>query len=415
MSCIVVKRQLAVATLLALALPAVAQEVRPLGRPGDWARTSAGAVLDGQLYTVEESGVLYATDIGSAAWRQIGGRDFVGTDLVFAAGGSLYTIERSGTLYSVNPRDGRWAQVGRPGDWRGTVAGAVLGDQLYTVERSGVLYVTDPRRGTWKQLGRPEFRDTRQVHASGGKLVLLDGQGNLAVVDPADGSRLSLGSPGGWRGATAGAIAGGRLYTVDAGGALSVTDLSSGERRPAGRAFAGTRHLFAAGDALLAIDGSGNLGRVALAPAGPRSGIAATSAPATAQAAPAAPATSGTFKATPAAFVGRWVGDLDATKADPAFAKQTAGAPKEILDMTLNLLGSMSMVVTAETVVMSAMGEASPPERYKVVSSSGSDLVIEDVEGEKKGTRITISFADARHFRMMEAGKENKAAYFRKE
>jgi hypothetical protein len=411
MSCIVVKRQLAVATILALALPAVAQEVRPLGRPGDWARTSAGVVLDGQLYTVEESGVLYATDIGSAAWRQIGGRDFVGTDFVFAAGGSLYTVERSGTLYSVNPRDGRWAQVGRPGDWRGTVAGAVLGDQLYTVERSGVLYVTDPRRGTWKQLGRPEFRDTRQLHASGGKLVLLDGQGNLAVVDPADGSRLPLGSPGGWRGATAGAMASGRLYTVDQGGALSVTDLSSGERRAAGRAFAGTRHLFAAGDALLAIDGSGNLGRVALAAAGRSDGIAAASAPI---AAPAR-AVAGTFKATPAAFVGRWVGDLDATKADAAFAKQTAGAPKDILDMTLNLLGSMSMVVTAETVVMSAMGEASPPARYKVVSSSGSDLVIEDVEGEKKGTRITISFADARHLRMLEAGQEAKAAYFRKE
>src|SRR5437867_8190971 len=43
-----------------------------VGRATDWKGTIAGTVLKGQLYTIEQSGVLYATNLATGAWKPLG-------------------------------------------------------------------------------------------------------------------------------------------------------------------------------------------------------------------------------------------------------------------------------------------------------------------------------------------------------
>lgn len=73
-----------------------------IGRQGDWQDTLAGATLGHLLFTIDASGALYATDLHTAEWDQLGGNDFAKTALLFAAGDALYTIETTGSLYRIN-------------------------------------------------------------------------------------------------------------------------------------------------------------------------------------------------------------------------------------------------------------------------------------------------------------------------
>ena len=49
---------------------------------------------------VENSGVLYETDLATGGWEEYGtADDFGGTKLLFSHGESVYRIEKSGGLY----------------------------------------------------------------------------------------------------------------------------------------------------------------------------------------------------------------------------------------------------------------------------------------------------------------------------
>ena len=133
-----------------------------VGPAGAWKQTLAGAVLDGRLYTVESSGVLYVTNLDTGAWKDVGKPEFANTRFMFASAGRLYTVETSGSLYRVDPADGTWALVGADGAFAAMTAGAVLHGQLFEVEKDGGLYAADLTTG--------ERRRDRQAAAGVGPL-----------------------------------------------------------------------------------------------------------------------------------------------------------------------------------------------------------------------------------------------------
>lgn len=236
-----------------------------VGPAGAWKGTVAGTVLDGRLYTVEASGALYVTNLGSGQWQQLGKAEFGDTKFMFAAGEKLYTIENNGTLYRVNPDDGGWVPLGPVGAWKGTVAGAVLDGRLYTVERAGGLWATDLGTGKWQAVGKPEFGKTKHLLAAGNRLYSIEGDGSLFRIDPADGSWAAVGPAGGWKSTVAGTVMNNQLYTVESNGGLWFTNVRTGDWKEIGKAeFGDTRFMFPAGGFVYTIEGSGSLYRVAV-------------------------------------------------------------------------------------------------------------------------------------------------------
>lgn len=230
-----------------------------LGKAGEWKDTIGVATLDSRLYTIEINGALYATDLSSGRWLQIGKAEFADTQFLFADGPSLYTIETNGALYRINPRDGSWRSVGETGAWKGTIAGTTLNGRIYTVEENGALFETNPANGSWKQLGKPEFARTRHMCASNGSLYTIE-DGGLYRVSSTDGSWGLVGKAEDWSGTRAVAVLAGTLFSANSNGALYRSMLATGGWVAVGKpVFGGTVYMFESGHRLYSIDGDGSL------------------------------------------------------------------------------------------------------------------------------------------------------------
>ena len=83
--------------------------------------------------------------------------------------------------------------MGKAGDWKNTIAGAVLGGKIYTVESGGVLYETDPSSGSWRAVGSPEFAKTRFFFSANGSLYSIETDGKLYQINPSTGSWSEVG------------------------------------------------------------------------------------------------------------------------------------------------------------------------------------------------------------------------------
>jgi hypothetical protein len=241
----------------------------PTGTPGAWERvgpaggwkgTRVGAILDDRLYTVETNGYLYATDLSTGTWRQVGQGEFGNTAFLFAAADNLYTIETDGSLYRVDRKKGSWARLGAAAAWKLTRAGAVLQGRLYTVESNGGLWATDLGTGRRVPIGKAEFGETAFLFAASTKLYTIETDGSLYWVDPKTGRWARVGAEGGWKNTRVGAVLKGRLYTVESNGYLYGTDLGSGQWKEVGKAeFGTTGFMFAAGGKLFTIEQDGSL------------------------------------------------------------------------------------------------------------------------------------------------------------
>ena len=218
----------------------------------------------GKLYSTEQNGGLYATDLDSGKWQQIGKPEFAETKFMVSVGQSLYTIETSGTLYWVSPDNGTWKQVGPGGEWKQTIAATSLDGQIFTIESGGALYATNPQTGKWRQLGERILANTRILFtARFTSLYTIDTDGSLSEVSPTDGTRTPIGEPGGWKRAFNGTVLNEQLYTVEKDGRLYVTNPRTGEHRTIGAAqFGMTRFMFPNGEKLYTIEESGNLYRI---------------------------------------------------------------------------------------------------------------------------------------------------------
>jgi hypothetical protein len=234
-----------------------------VGGDAEWKATTAGTIRNGALYTTESAGGLFVTELSDGTWRQLGKPDFAATKFLFSAGENLYTIASNGNLVRVDPATGARARVGAQGDWKNTIAAAVLNDRLFSAEADGILYCTNLADGTWQQIGNADFAATRFMLSERNSLYTIETDGTLYRVSPIDGSWAPIGERGAWKGAVGACVLAGRLYTAEKSGKLFSADLQSGRRNGIGNAdFGATRFMFPAGGNLYTIEDSGNLYRV---------------------------------------------------------------------------------------------------------------------------------------------------------
>lgn len=231
---------------------------------GNWVDTNALAVLNGDLYTIEKSGVMKRTNLSNGKVVAVGKADFANTRILVAGSGSLFTIDPNGNLNRINPEDGTWKQVGKAGDWAKSTAFAVLGDQLYTVESGGELYSTNTATGAWKQVGGPDFVRSKYLLTAGDQIYSIEQDGDLRAIDKATGAWKQIGNSGDWINTRLATSLNGKIYTIEGSpGSLLETDPKTGTWRQIGkkRDFR-TKYLFAAGSSLYSIEFEGKMYRV---------------------------------------------------------------------------------------------------------------------------------------------------------
>lgn len=361
--------------VFSLILPGQAGSWKQVGKPKAWAGTIAGVALNGKLYTVEQSGTLYATDPASGAWKQLGKPDFAATTLMMAVAGRLFTIEKDGSLYTIDPASAVWQRLGAAGSWAGTIAGVGLNGKLYTVEKSGSLYVTDPADGAWKQLGKPDFAATAFLLAAAGKLYSIEKDGSLYAIEPASGAPKRVGAAADWADTIAACGAPGAILTIERSGKLYATDPASGVWKQFGKAdFAATRFMFPCSGSLFTIEQDGSLYKVDIG------GTASAPEPAPAANAASTAAVAGNLTF---AFMGTWENE-----------------------------SGMTMRVTLDGITMSMNGKQIGPIPFQVITSNGNTLLIESNEPGRGPTRQEVVFLDGKRIQMGEQGRSDRTLTF---
>ncbi|HVX62806.1 MAG TPA: hypothetical protein VHC19_19460 [Pirellulales bacterium] len=162
-------------------------------------------------------------------------------------------------------QSGSWRQLGRAGEWKGTLAAAVLNDWIYTVDDKGGLYRTHPHTGQRTPLGKLDFANARFLFALGGSLYAIETDGTLYRVSAGNGARQQVGRSGDWSNAVAGAAwpfdaRDGMLLTVESDGGLYSTRPADGSRVRVGISqFRNVRFMFMANALLYTVESDGTL------------------------------------------------------------------------------------------------------------------------------------------------------------
>ncbi|MGD9874843.1 MAG: PQQ-binding-like beta-propeller repeat protein [Kiritimatiellia bacterium] len=383
-----------------------------VGKPGDWVNTVAGAVLDGKIYTVEQSGRLYATDPASGTWTAVGEAGFSGGTFLVALNGALYFFDGDGSIFRVDPSTGAREQVGRAGDWINTIAAAAPGGKICTVEASGKLYVTDPATGAWSGVGEADFGNTAFAVAVDGRLYTIEKGGAIYEVSVEDGSWKPAGNFVG--DVAAAAALNGQIYAAGLDGSLQVVDPASGEAATlAADGVANAQFIFACGNDLLMLDRAGNLFSVSTSSQATEAVPAA--APATSAPEAAAPVVSEALKAGELTFVfqGKWIGDTSTFEQDPNY-KTTLEFSPEIATSLLEMIRGVKMQVTLDGITMEVMGEKQGPYAYTIISAEDNRLTIETTDGPDAGSRADILFLDRNRIRLLPAGADAAKGMFLK-
>ena len=76
---------------------------KKLGK-AEWGKTLHAVADGGVLYSIENDGSFYATDLSNGAYRRIGKPDYQNTIGILAERGTVITLEKDGSLYRINPR-----------------------------------------------------------------------------------------------------------------------------------------------------------------------------------------------------------------------------------------------------------------------------------------------------------------------
>jgi hypothetical protein len=190
---------------------------RQLGSAGSYNGTTLLATgKDGDLYNVQQ-GTLYVTHVGPGSWSQIGAKgDWAHTKLLAVTEAYLWSIEEGGSFYKTD-MDGHFVRVGKEGERRLAQYLEALDGRLYALEL-GTLYALTPGQDSWQRLSDyAESAGAKAFTAAEGYLWHVEEDGNLYRTDPADGKWIRVGEVGAYRGVTKLLAVDGQLYAIKDG------------------------------------------------------------------------------------------------------------------------------------------------------------------------------------------------------
>jgi hypothetical protein len=182
------------------------------------------------LYTIENTGALYKTDLNTGTQTRLGNVTYRSTRFLFMVRGVLYCMENDGSLYSIDIFTGAWTIVSPIGTWNEIERVLVVGRNFYTTQ-NGVLnlHPTMSDRGK-KQIGDADFYDLGDYVKTDTSLHTLIA-GNLYHINMNTGKWNMIGPKKGWRFVRDGYVLGNKFYSVETPSSLFETDLSTGAKK----------------------------------------------------------------------------------------------------------------------------------------------------------------------------------------
>jgi hypothetical protein len=226
---------------------------------GSFANTLIGVGMGKTIYTVERSGKLYASNMKSGNWRELGSG--YNTQFLIAdssdSDGSLYAIEKDGTLYRVDPKTGDFEQIGGDGFFKGCTAADAVSGWLYCVA-NGHLFSVDLDAGDINDLGGSYA--SKAMWCWQDSIYTLERDGSMYKIDGEDGSYERVGDAAAYADTIAATIHNGMFYAIENDGALGATDIDEHSYEEIDDTdFSSIRQIFSANGNLYGISKDGTL------------------------------------------------------------------------------------------------------------------------------------------------------------
>ena len=220
---------------------------------------SISAHSAGFLYSVDQNGSIYKTDLTSGEYSRVGKASYSHLKFFFTLNNRLYVIDDDGSMTQIDPATGNWSVLSNMGYWKEIAYVVVAGNTFYAIE-NGVLYrYYGFNTGTRKPIGEAEFYTPGFMFKYEASLYTMVSNGTFYEINTSTGAWKKIAKSKNWRGNLS-AVVKDKLYTIEDSGAFSETTLADGTKKELDNTqLKKSRYLFEEGGKLYTRTSEGNL------------------------------------------------------------------------------------------------------------------------------------------------------------
>lgn len=213
----------------------------------------------GILYSIDQTGSIYKTDLSSGDHSRIGKAVFNNLKFFFTMNNKLFVIDNDGSMTMIDPVIGNWSVVSSMGYWNLIVKVVVVANTFYAIE-NGMLYkYLGFNTATRKQIGGADFYNVGTLIRYENALYSLISDGTFYEINTNTGVWKKIVRSKGWKGNLS-AVVKDKLYTIDNSGTLFENALSDGSKKQLDNSqFKKAKFLFEDSGKLYTSTTSGNL------------------------------------------------------------------------------------------------------------------------------------------------------------
>jgi hypothetical protein len=182
------------------------------------------------LYTIENTGALYKTDLSTGVQTRLGNVVYKNTRYLFVVSGQLYCMENDGSMNRIDINTGAWTVVSPIGTWRDIDRVVVVGRKFYTTQNGGLYHHPTMNEKVKTKIGDDEFFDLGHYFHTDTTLHSMIG-GTLYNINMTTGKWKTIGTKKAWKQSRDGDVIGSKLYTTETPSSLFETDLTTGTRK----------------------------------------------------------------------------------------------------------------------------------------------------------------------------------------
>jgi hypothetical protein len=219
----------------------------------------------GALYSIDNSGVIFKTDLDSGGQSRIGKATYTKVKSFFGLNSKLYVVENDGSMTEIDPVTGDFKTISSMGEWSTVERAFVVANSLYSIENGSFYYHRAPSATGRTQRGGADFFTPGNLIRHESRLYSLLRDGSFYEINTTTGEWKTINKSRSWRNVKAAQVFGDKLYTVDVGGVLSATALADKAEKPVDATqFTRARILFSEAGKLYVIMTDGNFYEVKL-------------------------------------------------------------------------------------------------------------------------------------------------------
>jgi hypothetical protein len=213
----------------------------------------------GFLYSVDQNGSIYKTDLSSGDYSRVGKATYSHLKFFFTLNNRLYVIDDDASMTQIDPVSGNWSVVSNLGYWKEINYVVVAGNIFYAIE-NGVLYrYSGFNTATRKPIGEAEFYTPGFMFKYEAALYTMVSNGSFYEINTSTGAWKKIAKSKNWKGNLS-AVIKDKLFTIEDSGAFSETTLADGVKKELDNTqLKKSRYLFEEGGKLYTRTSEGNL------------------------------------------------------------------------------------------------------------------------------------------------------------